>query len=219
MQNDKKIVKKTAVKKVVKKVVKKTVKKTTVKKTVDLMLDISKELKLKTVKKTTVGNIDSDNTLQFTDDNVIVNLKKWVNNDIKGKQISGGFANYLAVKCNTVNGKLFIVKTCDFLKGQYNGKTIQHKINMRIIKKYQDNLQHATSGNNSLYKGADTLTVKIPKGKLLYKIEVKKDIILPSDRIVNMIKNINKGELSILQLNGSIKHLNSLLEVKVVVNN
>ncbi len=187
-------------------------------KTVDLMLDIAKELNLKTIKKTTVGNINNNLELQFTDDNVIDNLKKWVNNDIKGKQISGGFANYLAGKCNTSEGKVFIAKTCDFLKGQYNIKTIQHKINMRIIKKYQDNLQHATGGNNLLYKGVDTLTVKIPKGKLCYAIEVKSDSVSPSDRIVNTIKGINKGELSISQLNASIQHLNSLLEVKVIVN-
>jgi hypothetical protein len=89
---------------------------------------------------------------------------------------------------------------------------------MRIIKKYQDNLQHATGGNNLLYKGVDTLTVKIPKVNLCYAIEVKSDSVSPSDRIVNTIKGINKGELSISQLNASIQHLNSLLEVKVIVN-
>ena len=55
-------------------------------KTVNLMLDIAKELNLKTIKKTTVGNINNNLELQFTDDNVIDNLKKWVNNDIKGNR-------------------------------------------------------------------------------------------------------------------------------------
>ena len=156
-------------------------------------------------------------TVVLTDDNVIANLKKWVKDEIKTNEIKKGFIKYLAEKCNTEKGKQFIADTCNTLANEYNNKTVQHDLNMKVIKKYQDNLNHATNGSNKIYKGKDTLTVKCVKGSKVYTIEIKPNVDYMA-QFVNRITNIGKGEMTAKQINECIKHLESLLVVDAVVN-
>lgn len=178
--------------------------------------DIKDTLNINTVKRTRVGNIKIAD-IMLDDDNVIKHLKEWVTNDKKNDGIKKGFEKYLAEKCNTEKGKQFIADTCNTLAYQYNGKTIQHKTNMKIVKKYQDNMNNATNGSNKAYGGKVTLTVKRLKGEKLYKVVEKVGVDVMA-QLVKRIKGINKDEMTAHQINECIKHLNTLLEVDAVVN-
>lgn len=184
--------------------------------TTKVVNDVKATLNLNAAKRTQAGSLKTPE-IMLNDDNVIKHLKEWINNDKKNDGIKKGFEKYLAAKCNTDKGKQFIMDTCNTLAYQYNPKTVQHKTNMKIVKKYQDNLNNATNGNNKAYTGRVTLTCKRPKGEKLYQV-IEKAAVDVMAQLVKRIKGVNKSEMTAQQINECIKHLNKLLEVDAVVN-